>query len=85
MFDLIWIKNILKGIFNLGCTHNIQLANYQEITKMEKDLIPHGSAKEFTDEEKEYILLVCQYFNIKIYKKCKLIKQRSNEMFSINI
>ena len=84
MFDLIWINRILKGIFNLSSPHSIKFINDQQITKMEEHLIPHGSSNEFTHEENLYILMICIYFNIKIYKKCKLIKQRSNEMSSIN-
>jgi hypothetical protein len=80
MFDLNYIKNMLDDIYVITTPYIVEYTNKILIRKQGncKPLENYNSLYSHNYTNKNYIVSICNYFNIKIYSCCKTSKEFYN-------
>ncbi len=79
MFDLIWINRMLLGFNKITTPNFIRWITWEEKKQMGSKILPYTDDKIFLDIERDYILSVVYYFNSKIYKPTKMLKEKKED------
>ena len=83
MFDLNWVNHILECLYNITTTSSVKiLSKEQAVSKMK--YLQDTEPKPLTDEQALYIHDVCEYFDMKIYYKAKVVDLGLGGLYAYN-
>jgi hypothetical protein len=80
MFDLKWIKHILKGVNNITTPNIVEWITHAQKKQMTNEIQPLTSNINFSAEVRDYLWSLADYFNLKTYGRCKIVKQEINDV-----
>ena len=80
MFDLKWIKYILKGVKNISKPNIVEWITQAQKMQMINEIQPLTSNIKFSAEVRDYLWSLADYFNLKTYGRCKIVKQEINNV-----
>ena len=80
MFDLKWIKCILNGINKITISKEVEWITHAQKKQMMNEIQPLTSNINFSAEVRDYLWSLADYFNLKTYGRCKIVKQEISDV-----